>query len=356
MAQASTSQPSSAALNESTARLVAPTSFNDTVRKIASKATQCPCPPGRNLVVCIDGTSNQFSKENSNVVELYSRLVKDADQLTYYNSGIGTYVKHSEGWRSWLSLFSWWQAFVHAIDMATAWTLKSKVLSAYQWLSENYEDGDRIFLFGFSRGAYQVRVIAGMLELVGLLYKGNNEQIPFAYELYTNSISDDRRSDEKKQKPLCAHFKRTLSRPNVRAHFVGTWDTVSSVGIFRGRRLPETITGMKHVCYFRQALALDELRVKFLPEFANGGAAPSGENIKEVWFAGSHSDINLFGPSLRWMSYEAISSGLRMIPRQGEWSRIPLNDSMSWWWRILEYSLFPIPRLSYKGKDDIERW
>jgi len=48
---------------------------------------------------------------------------------------------------------------------------------------------------------------------------------------------------------------------------------------------------MKHVCSFRQALALDELRVKFLPEFANGGAAPSGEHIKEVWFAGSHSDM-----------------------------------------------------------------
>ena len=70
-------------------------------------------------------------------------------------------------------------------------------------------------------------------------------------------------------------------------------DTVSSIGILRGRSLPETTTGMNHVCTFRHALALDELRVKFLPEYANGGAGPdSSENrIKEVWFAGSHSDM-----------------------------------------------------------------
>ena len=72
-------------------------------------------------------------------------------------------------------------------------------------------------------------------------------------------------------------------------HF--TRDTVSSVGFLQGARLPETANGMKHVCAFRHALALDERRVKFLPEYANGGSAPEGENVKEVWFAGSHSDM-----------------------------------------------------------------
>ena len=69
-------------------------------------------------------------------------------------------------------------------------------------------------------------------------------------------------------------------------------DTVSSVGFARGPTLPETTTGMRHVCIFRHALALDELRVKFLPEYANGGHGLSGgTNIKEVWFVGSHSDM-----------------------------------------------------------------
>jgi uncharacterized protein (DUF2235 family) len=69
-------------------------------------------------------------------------------------------------------------------------------------------------------------------------------------------------------------------------------DTVSSVGVFRGPTLPETTTGMKHVCAFRHALALDELRVKFLPEYANGGAGlGTSTHVKEVWFAGVHSDM-----------------------------------------------------------------
>jgi uncharacterized protein (DUF2235 family) len=77
-------------------------------------------------------------------------------------------------------------------------------------------------------------------------------------------------------------------------------DTVSSIGIARGRSLPETTKGMRHVCVFRHALALDERRVKFLPEYANGGLGPVTEehktgsgsgDVKEVWFAGSHSDM-----------------------------------------------------------------
>ena len=69
-------------------------------------------------------------------------------------------------------------------------------------------------------------------------------------------------------------------------------DTVSSVGLIRSPSLPETTSGMQHVCFFRHALSLDERRVKFLPEFANGGMGPLGtENVKEVWFAGVHSDM-----------------------------------------------------------------
>jgi uncharacterized protein (DUF2235 family) len=77
-------------------------------------------------------------------------------------------------------------------------------------------------------------------------------------------------------------------------------DTVSSIGVARGRSLPETTNGMHHVCVFRHALALDERRVKFLPEYANGGLGPdagghetgSGRgDVKEVWFSGSHSDM-----------------------------------------------------------------
>ncbi|KJA20870.1 hypothetical protein HYPSUDRAFT_1090180 [Hypholoma sublateritium FD-334 SS-4] len=313
------------------------------------QACTCVNPTGRNLVICIDGTLNQFNEKNSNVVELYSLLVKNQDQLTYYNSGIGTYVKDSNGLSSWLSLDSWSQWGSQTMDIMIAWNLKARILDAYQWLAENYVDGDRIFLFGFSRGAYQVRVIAGMLHRVGLLHKGNKEQIPFAYELYMKSAADDR---------LCVHFRNIFSRPRVRAHFIGAWDTVSSVGLFQGTRLPETSNGMKHVCAFRHALALDERRVKFLPEYANDGAAPQGENVKEVWFAGSHSDMyagTLFGPALRWMTHEAAYFGLRLHPHKGEFGRIPLHLSMGWFWRVAEYIPFLTPRTSYNSLSRFQR-
>ncbi|KAI0046388.1 hypothetical protein FA95DRAFT_1679826, partial [Auriscalpium vulgare] len=351
-----------------------------------TKGPSCTCIPppkgehSRNLVVCIDGTANQFSEKNTNVVELYSRLDKDKQQLTYYDSGIGTYVRDSK-W----SPSHWKQVASNTIDMAIAWNFKKIVLSAYQWLSENYQEGDKIFLFGFSRGAYQARVIAGMIEKVGLLHKGNNNQIPFAYELYVSTTSNQKRADTtasaqpktkaaknakttEKQEKLCARFKQTLSRPNVRVHFVGTWDTVSSIGFARGPSLPETTTGMTHVCIYRHALALDERRGKFGPEYANGGAGPplgddARGDVKEVWFVGSHSDIgggnlaNLeldhFGASLRWMTYEAITHGLRLSPRQGMWETFDPNLSVNQFYKFIDW--LPYRRLSYKDPDSTTR-
>jgi len=116
---------------------------------------------GKNLVVCIDGTSNQFGMNNTNVVELYSRITKSKKQLTYYNSGIGTFARHS-----WRSSAYWKQVIDNKVDLAIAWNLAKIIISAYRWLSEHFEDGDRIYLFGFSRGAYQVRALAGMIEKV----------------------------------------------------------------------------------------------------------------------------------------------------------------------------------------------
>ncbi|KAI0052928.1 hypothetical protein FA95DRAFT_1601303 [Auriscalpium vulgare] len=138
------------------------------VKQANGRSCKCSQPPtgkkGRNLVVFIDGTSNQFSMKNTNVVELYSRVEDDGEQLTYYNSGIGTFVKES-----WYSPAYWKQVISNGIDTAIAWNFKRIVLSAYQWLCENYEPGDLIiFLYGFSQGAYQVRVIAGMIEKMPL--------------------------------------------------------------------------------------------------------------------------------------------------------------------------------------------
>ncbi|KAJ8475171.1 hypothetical protein ONZ45_g15705 [Pleurotus djamor] len=333
---------------------------------------------GRNLVLCIDGTANQFSAQpliqSSNIIEIYSRLIKLADeQLTFYNSGIGTYATPS--FRSW-KYFK--QVFDHTVDTAIAWNFERIVHAAYKWLSETYQPGDRIFMFGFSRGAYQVRVVAGMIEKVGLLHKGSDNQIPFAYELYASVTSNSKRDRSANNKSienfesaediLCRQFKSTLCHEDVKVHFVGAWDTVSSIGLLRGQSLPETVSGMGHVCSFRHALALDEQRVKFQPEYANGGLGPrKGDtrgDVKEVWFAGTHSDVSggnianpeltNFSPSLRWMMQEAEKRGLRFKSTTKPWEPLPLTESLKWFWLPLE--ILPIRSLSYENEDGSTWW
>ncbi|KAJ8482638.1 hypothetical protein ONZ45_g14882 [Pleurotus djamor] len=353
----------------------------------------------RNLIINIDGTSNQFSEYSTNIVEMFSRIIKDFDegeeieQLVFYNSGIGTYARPS-----FRSLHYLKQVIINHIDTAIAWNFERIIHAAYKWLSENYRRGDRIFLFGFSRGAYQVRVIAGMIERVGLLHKGNENQIALfvypisspldypthmaivhsAYELYTSLVRHSKRETPKmssatqghagpaksREDQLCEQFKNSLCHKNVKVHFVGVWDTVSSIGVFRGKSLPETVSGMSHVCHFRHALALDERRAKFQPEYVNGGLGPQpGQpgDVKEVWFAGTHSDIgggnvenrslNNFGPSLRWMTHEAMACGLKMSPYKGEWKAVTPNESLTVFWRILEY--LPFGALSYKDENSL---
>ncbi|KAF8593522.1 hypothetical protein BDV93DRAFT_460987 [Ceratobasidium sp. AG-I] len=295
----------------------------------------------RNLIVCIDGTSNQFSKKSTNVIQLYSYIKKDDSQLTYYNSGIGTYAKPS-----WRSVSYMKQVFDNTIDLAIAWNLEKVIIGAYRWLSDTYQTGDRIFLFGFSRGAYQVRALAAMINKVGLLHAGNQEQIPFAWELYAKSEDEDAES--------LTIFKKAFSREDVKVHFIGAWDTVSSVGIIRGRLLPG-VAECQDVKYFRHALALDERRVKFLPEHVDcedglldmSEKADGHGRIKEVWFAGTHSDIRGTEP-LIWMVGEAKHAGLATtgFDPQVDIKGAEVTESLRGFWRVLEH--LPVSRASYK--------
>ncbi|KZT03384.1 uncharacterized protein LAESUDRAFT_619831, partial [Laetiporus sulphureus 93-53] len=298
---------------------------------------------GRKLVVCLDGTKNQFGLKNTNVVQIYARIEKNDKQLTYYNSGIGTYANPSRHF-SWALIKTWYSS---TIDLAIAWDFQKIILAAYRWLSEHYRPGDQIFLFGFSRGAYQARVLAGMIETVGLIFPGNEEQIPFAYELYANE------PEETTIAHLAGRFKRTFSHPDVHVHFIGAWDTVSSVGITRPRYLPN-IRIVRHVCYFRHALALDERRVKFPPEDVmhglfvpdnnsdDGDGERTLERVKEVWFAGCHSDKLLMdGISALWMANEARLAGLIFAPsafkaEPNQFKTQQVTESLDWRWWILE--------------------
>jgi len=281
-------------------------------------------------------------------------------QMVYYQAGIGTYTSPQ--------VATPLAAKVSKIlDEAIAWNLSAHVMDGYEFLMQNYKAGDRICIFGFSRGAYTARGLAGMIHKVGLLPACNHQQVPFAYKMYT-------RSDDLGWKQSNA-FKKAFS-VDVPIEFIGVWDTVNSVGLIP-RRLPFT-TSNTIVRTFRHALALDERRAKFKANLWNrpnvqeatlgiegqkpdaptihkdldrkrnnaqrenslralekkySGLADRPTDIEEVWFAGCHCDVGggsvengtphtLARIPLRWMIRECfkantgimfISEGLRGI-------------------------------------------
>ncbi|KAI0086458.1 hypothetical protein BDY19DRAFT_344031 [Irpex rosettiformis] len=209
-----------------------------------------PTLKGRTLVLCFDGTSNQYDGDNTNVVKFYSLLKKNItdEQLCYYQPGIGTYIQPGVV----APVFEWWAKI---IDEAVAWYLDAHVRGGYTFLMQNWRPGDKICIFGFSRGAYTARALAGFLHKIGLLPKDNPEQVPFAYKMFKKT--------DPESVQLAAGFKQTFCR-SVQIEFVGVWDTVASVGVLVSKTLPFTTTNTT-IKTFRHALSLDERRAKFQP-------------------------------------------------------------------------------------------
>ncbi|KAG8977139.1 hypothetical protein FRB90_008884, partial [Tulasnella sp. 427] len=206
--------------------------------------------PPRTLILCFDGTADSFDDDVTNVVRLFAALEKEQPerQLCYYQPGIGTYLGPTNAWSPAL------QSLAKGLDQMFAWYLDTHIMGGYRFLMQNYLRGDRICMFGFSRGAYTARCLAGMLNKIGLLPGGNEEHVAFAYQRY---IDITQGNEERAQL-----FKDTFSM-TVKIDFMGVWDTVASCGLF-GRHLP--FTASNHIILvFRHALALDERRGKFKP-------------------------------------------------------------------------------------------
>ncbi|PBK63020.1 hypothetical protein ARMSODRAFT_894919 [Armillaria solidipes] len=220
-----------------------------------------PKHESRTLVLCFDGTGDQFDADNSNIVQLCSLLKRDdrSQQMVYYQAGIGTYISPQIPGLLTSKIYK-------TIDLAIAWSLDAHVMDGYEFLMQNYHSGDRICIFGFSRGAYTARSLAGMIHKVGLLSPDNWQQVPFAYKMYT-------RTDEIGWCQSTA-FKEAFCM-DVPLEFVGVWDTVDSVGIVP-RRLPFT-TSNTIIRTFRHVVSLDEHRAKFKANLWNW---PSDRELK----------------------------------------------------------------------------
>jgi len=278
----------------------------------------------KNIVICCDGTGNQYGDNNTNVVKLYRTLVLDDEtrQVAYYHPGVGTQGAASA--HNWLS-----EKLSVVAGLGFGAGLLAYVGDAYRYLMNTYEEGDQVFLFGFSRGAYTARAISAMIYVFGLLHAGNDGLIPYILKMFSRRTRNA--SGMREHLDVDSGFKQTYSRA-IKVHMVGVWDTVSSVGmVWDPLKLPYTAVNPIMV-HGRHAVSIDERRCFFRNNL--WGAALPGQTIKQVWFPGVHSDVGgsyapgesgLSQGSLQWMLCEAVSVGLLVDPVRAarELGRVP---------------------------------
>jgi uncharacterized protein (DUF2235 family) len=274
------------------------------------------------IVLCCDGTGNTDTGVPSNVKRLHDLLLFDPKhQIPTYHRGVGTDRRRpGENW------FRYHHA--HLAQLCFGEGVSEALLALYSTLVAQYEHGDRIFLFGFSRGAFTVRALAGLLHVCGLLRREHAGRAPDAVRLYEDAeariIADRQRrgchpkfprteTDHTRDDQASAHFRFTYSQ-TAGIDFLGLWDTVKAYGWLTPRSFP----ALRHnasVKTVRHAPALDERRALFQMT----GWADGHPDTQEVWFAGDHSDVGgghddgnsaLTDASLRWMLGEATQAGL----------------------------------------------
>jgi uncharacterized protein (DUF2235 family) len=273
----------------------------------------------KRIIICCDGTWNTPDAAvngtpcPTNVVKIAEAVSPHAPdgtrQLLYYDAGVGTAGSRAR----------------RAFDGATGSGLSASILKAYDFLMHHYDAGDELMLFGFSRGAFTVRSLAGFIRNSGVLRLSAASRVDHAFALY--------RSRSKASHPRAREatlFRRTYAVEDVTpVHFIGVWDTVGSLGnplllngfISSRFRFHDTdlSTSVAHAC---QALAIDEKRLHFRHAlWHQQPGAPPGQTLRQLWFAGVHADVGGgyadARPSrhaLHWLAQQAQRHGLGLDP------------------------------------------
>jgi len=326
---------------------------------------------GKNIIVCCDGTGNEYrAKNNTNVIRLVRVLKKDDSdkQIVFYDPGVGTFAAPGTQ----LPIV---KLFTKILGLAFGYGFTKNVTDAYKFLMNYYEEGDKIYLFGFSRGSYTARAIAGFIKMLGLLKPGSENLIPYALNIYKGKRSilqqikriiaffipfySGGKSDPEWRR--AAGFKKTFAR-NVNIHFIGVWDTVKSIGWFR-RRIVLPYTFYNDIVEMgRHAVSIDEKRSQYR---SNHWGYKNREKFREVWFAGVHSDIGgsypqrgLSDVTLHWMINE-LQYLTNIEFNDAELKRIPdpnplgVKHNPLWpvWWILGWWSRKIIKYSSKKAKD-----
>lgn len=286
----------------------------------------------KNIILLSDGTGNGAAKRNkTNVWRLYDALdLHRDDQVAFYDDGVGS------------------QEFLpfKLLGGAFGWGLKRNIRELYKFLCRNYKSGDRIYLFGFSRGAFTVRLLAGMIAYCGVYTEDKDEK-------HLDKVA------RANYNAFRSCFKSGLLTRGVRAFtgrtdpitprhlpemaFIGVWDTVDAYGFpidemawvwnalvypirFPDQKLPDKV---KKACH---ALSVDDERLTFHPVLWDESGETDPARIEQVWFPGVHSDVGGGYPrdtlslvALDWMiekcaakTDEAGSPGLHLLPQRRE--------------------------------------
>lgn len=286
----------------------------------------------KRIVLCSDGTGNRGGTGNdSNVFSLYKAIEVNnppgEEQFVFYDNGVGTSGNK----------------YVRAVSGAFGFGFRQNVRDLYEYLATHYDPDAKIFVFGFSRGAATVRAFIGMVQVCGLVNRENltdnevQDRIDEALKIYEKN---DPGTDD--PPPGADQFKaRDDVLADVKFHFLGVWDTVSALGFpvdwsyaltilfesldwlsdfiwphrFYSYRLNQNVATIRH------ALAVDDERTTFHPKVWNETRKNACQDIEQVWFAGTHSNVGggyprfgLSNVALHWMMCWAARHGLRFKP------------------------------------------
>ncbi len=274
----------------------------------------------RNLILCSDGTGNAGGKtRGTNVWRLFNYIDwhhPTVEQRPFYNDGVGT-----DSWRP-----------LKIIGGTFGWGLSANIRELYAFAAQNFRAGDRLYFFGFSRGAFTVRSAVGLINTCGLLTCASYLRHP---ELVKELLRIYRLADNGKRKAALEAFRNEHGAKvrDIPIRCIGVWDTVDAVGMPVDELKPivsamwEAVFGRRlygfrdynlhcDVEYGFHALSLDDERKTFHPNVWN-----QRDNVEQVWFAGAHSNVgggyakdSLSYVSLDWMMGKVAGCGVRFVP------------------------------------------
>jgi uncharacterized protein (DUF2235 family) len=260
---------------------------------------------GKRIIFCADGTWDDSAK-NTNVYRFFKAVETTAEQVAYYDDGVG-----SDG----LPLNK-------LAGGAFGAGLYQKIRDGYTKIAHVYEQGDQIFIVGFSRGAYTARCLAGMIAVCGLPTANfTDDMVNQAFQAYR---------DKSNRAQILASLNKTYTLFDAKIAMVGVWDTVGALGI------PAIVGGVDPVLYgfldttlhpdvlnAYHAVAIDERRLEFPATLWNNPVP--GQTLEQVWFCGVHSDVGGSYPddpdgsaladlTFAWMLSKAIALGVTIDP------------------------------------------